>query len=141
MVNFWAAKHLSSFLAKKERKKKKRKILYILLRKLYITLILVPLLTHCCITFSISSFWLSSISFKYISNFCMSKMLPFIWNQMLIDRNFYEISQMKIIVSLYYIKWDYIGNNSFTTYQSHPMEKTGFDAPSLSYRSLTFILE
>lgn len=47
-----------------------------------IRLILVPSLTHCCIMFRIFSFWLSSMSFKYISNFCMSKTLPFIWNQM-----------------------------------------------------------
>lgn len=69
---------------------------------------------HWRITFRIFSFWFSLISFKYTSNFSISKMLPFIWNQMFVDRNFWsKIFEIWCISTMLFINWDYV-NNSFS---------------------------
>lgn len=85
LLNFWAVKHLSSFLAvkKKGKEKKNRRIEFYILKLRKLHLYLLPLSTHWRIIFRILSFRSISISvsFKYTSNFDTSKTLSFIWNQ------------------------------------------------------------
>lgn len=111
LLNFWAVKHLSSFLAvkKKGKEKKNRRIEFYILKLRKLHLYLLPLSTHWRIIFRILSFRSISISvsFKYTSNFDTSKTLSFIWNQIfeIFLRDFISGENHRFVR---YKKWNFI---------------------------------